>query len=73
VEVRVKVNIFGQLCQGGYPCFFAKGFQGLSKNNMYWLLRLPCLFLQGRVGRVGCYHELDKLAETEVHGCEMAI
>jgi hypothetical protein len=59
VEVWVKMDIFGQLCQGFHARTFAKGFQGLSKDNMYWLLRLSCLFLQGRIRMVGCYHEVD--------------
>ena len=66
VEVRVKMYIFGQLCQGIHARIFSKGFQGLSEDNMDWLLRLPCLFLQGRICRVGRYYEVDKLAESWV-------
>ena len=58
VEVRVKIHIFSKLCQGFHSRFFAKGLQGLSNDYMYWLLRLPCLFLQGRIRMVGCYREL---------------
>ena len=59
MEVWVKMYVFGQLCQGLHSRIFAKGFQGLSEHYVYWLLRLSCLFLQGRIRTVGCYHELD--------------
>jgi hypothetical protein len=59
VEVWVKMYVLGQLCQAFHSRIFAKGFQGLPKDYVYWLLRLSCLFLQGRIRVVGCYHELD--------------
>ena len=53
MEVWVKMYVFGQLCQGLHSRIFAKGFQGLSEDYAYWLLRLSCLFLQGRIRMVG--------------------